>query len=266
MMTLTDDSHAPFEEVNPSSVGDASTPSLWEDRLATHKGWQLLELVLVFSPVILALITCRLVGITQPLAMMAVVWVGNLLMLVLIGVGIHLRGESWASIGLPAGSPTVGGAAWLIVKAMLVLIFAVAAFLFGSVVMANLVGIPQPADMTNYNFLQGNLPMLVLSLAGVYVVSSFGEEVVYRGFLISRLSSLFGTERKGGVAMAVLVSSLVFGLAHYEWGAMGVGQTTCMGLALALAFVWGRRNLWPLVLAHGCMDTLLLVQMYAAPA
>ena len=44
--------------------------------------------------------------------------------------------------------------------------------------------------MSSYEYLQGNLPMLLLSLAGVYIVSSFGEEVLYRGFLINRLAEI----------------------------------------------------------------------------
>ena len=66
--------------------------------------------------------------------------------------------------------------------------------------MANIVGVPDGADMTKYNYLRGNLPMLLISLAGVYIVSSFGEEVVYRGFLITRLEQLFGPNRNPVVA------------------------------------------------------------------
>jgi membrane protease YdiL (CAAX protease family) len=35
-----------------------------------------------------------------------------------------------------------------------------------------------------------------------------------------------------------------------------------MGVALGAAFVMLRRNLWVLVLAHACMDTILPVQWY----
>jgi membrane protease YdiL (CAAX protease family) len=37
-----------------------------------------------------------------------------------------------------------------------------------------------------------------------------------------------------------------------------------MGMALAIAYVVTRRNLWSLILAHAYMDTLLLVQLYNA--
>ena len=39
-----------------------------------------------------------------------------------------------------------------------------------------------------------------------------------------------------------------------------------MGLALAIFYQVVQRNLWVLVLAHAYLDTLLLVQLYFAPA
>ena len=56
--------------------------------------------------------------------------------------------------------------------------------------MANLVGMPESADMSKYDYLQGNLTMTILALGSVYVVSAFAEEVIYRGFLITRISEL----------------------------------------------------------------------------
>ena len=107
-----------------------------------------------------------------------------------------------------------------------------------------------------------NIAMLFLvSLAAIYVVSSLGEEVVYRGFLINRLEELFGGGRKA-TWVAVILSSLIFGLAHFGWGIVGVVQTTFMGFALAGSYLLFRRNLWILVAAHAYMDTVLIVPMY----
>jgi len=58
--------------------------------------------------------------------------------------------------------------------------------MFGAAIMINITGAPQSADMSEYDFLQGNLPILILSLMGVLIVSSFGEEVIYRAFLINK--------------------------------------------------------------------------------
>jgi membrane protease YdiL (CAAX protease family) len=117
--------------------------------------------------------------------------------------------------------------------------------------------------MSGYNYLQGNLPMLLLALAGVYIVSSFGEEVIYRGFLINRLEEI-AHDGKAARRIAVVISAVVFGLVHFSWGIVGVVQTAFMGLALGIAYLVTKRNLWVLVLAHAYIDTLLLVQMYAA--
>jgi hypothetical protein len=47
---------------------------------------------------------------------------------------------------------------------------------------------------------------------------------------------------------------------------MGIVQTGFMGLVLSAAFLKLERNLWVLVLTHFYMDTILLVQLYFAPA
>ena len=257
---------APMPDSNPRTT---RWPSQGQFKLArllsTNKLVQLLEIAIVFSPVLLVLITFHWLQVENPILLITAIWIGNIVMLGLIGLGIRARGESWRTIGLPFQRPSVSGVGRAILKSVVILICAVAAFIFGSIVMANVVGIPEGADMSQYDYLRGNVPLLLLSLMGVYIVSSFGEEVVYRGFLITRLEALFGGARSGVIG-AVIVSSVVFGVAHYQWGAMGVGQTTCMGAALAISFLWTKRNLWPLILAHAYMDSLLLIQLFLAPA
>ncbi len=249
-----------------SSTGNSSISRIkvLQQAFAVSKWLQTLELVIVFSPVLLVIIGFRMFNLTEPMLFIAGVWAGYLVMLTLIWVSNYLRGETWQSIGLRFGRPTIDDLLWTVLKSLGILVFAVAGFVLGSIIMANIVGIPEPADMTKYNYLRGNLPLLLVSLAGVYFVSSFGEEVVFRGFLITRLESLFGGKSRAATAGALVVSSLVFGLAHFEWGAMGIVQTACMGLALGVSFILTKRSLWPLVLAHVYLDTILLVQLYAA--
>lgn len=196
-------------------------------------------------------------------ARQAVVWVANLLMLAVVWIGLRVRGQTWQHLGLslrPVGVRALGRAMALSVA---VLVFALVAFAAGAVVIANVTSVPGGADMSGYNYLRGNLPMLLLALAGVYVVSSFGEEVIYRGFLITRLAEI-GAGSKAASRNAVAISALIFGLAHFSWGIVGIVQTAFMGLALGIAYLLTTRNLNVLILAHAWMDTALLVQMYAA--
>ncbi len=62
----------------------------------------------------------------------------------------------------------------------------------------------------------------------------------------------------------VLISAVVFGFAHYGWGATGIVQTGFMGLALGVSYLVVGRNLWVMILAHAYMDTILMVQMFFA--
>ncbi len=196
-------------------------------------------------------------------AQQGVVWVANILMLVMVWLGLRLRGQGWAHFGLSfrgASRRIVVRAVWV---SLVVFVAAIAAFVVGAIVMANIVGIPEGADMSGYNYLSGNLPMLILALVAVYIVSSLGEEVVYRAFLINRIAEL-GGGGKTAWRVAVLISSVVFGFAHYGWGASGIVQTGFMGLALGVSYLVVGRNLWVTILAHAYMDTILMVQMYLA--
>jgi membrane protease YdiL (CAAX protease family) len=198
------------------------------------------------------------------LARQAVVWVANVAMLVTIWLCLRARGQGWEHLGL---SLRFGGPAALLKAVLLsvvVVVPALVAFVAGGMLMYGVAATPESADMSGYEYMQGNLPMLLLALAAVWVVSSFGEEVVYRGFLMTRLAEI-GNRTKLAWGAALAVSAVVFGLAHFAWGVVGIVQTTFMGLALGAAYLLVKRNLWVLVLAHAYVDTLLLVQMYLGP-
>jgi membrane protease YdiL (CAAX protease family) len=199
----------------------------------------------------------------NPLLIQAVVWTANILMLIYVWIGLKLRGESWKDFGLVFGSISLRSAIKVTLLSLLVFVLAVAGFILGSIIMANITGIPEGANMSGYDYLKGNIWMLIITLAGVYIVSSFGEEVIYRGFLINRISQI-GNESKKATIIAVILSSIIFGLIHYAWGPMGMVQTGFMGLALGISYIKLKKRLWILILAHAYMDTILMAQLYMA--
>lgn len=235
---------------------DDLSPTFRDSKLAS-----VAEIALVFVVAFAVIfVGWNIVG-DDTFARQAVVWVANVLMMVTVWMGLRLRGQTWGHFGL---NFRFGGKRVLrrtVLLSLAVLVAAIAGFMIGSIVAANLMTIPEGADMSGYNYLQGNLPMLLLALAGVYVVSSFGEEVIYRGFLINRIAEICGSG-KAAWRIAVVISAVVFGLVHFSWGLFGVVQTMFMGLALAIAYLVVDRKLWVLILAHAYMDTVLLVQVY----
>lgn len=228
------------------------------------------KLVQISEILLLFVVAFAIIKLSEPfvkddlILKQASVWVANVAMLVIVWLGIKLRGDTWKDFGLTFKSITLAEGFKTFLWSLLVFILAIAGFIIGSIIMANITGIPEgSADMSGYAYLKDNIGMLLLSLAGVYIVSSFGEEVIYRGFLINRISQI-GMSTKKALWIAVILSSLIFGFVHYEWGPMGIGQTTLMGLALGICYIKLKKRLWILILAHAYMDTILMVQMYLA--
>ena len=232
--------------------------------LLSNKLAQICEILLLF------IVAFTIIKFSEPwvkdnlILKQASVWVANIAMLIVVWFGIKLRGETWKDIGLSFKSITPKEGFKVFLWSLLVFLLAMAGFVIGSIIMANITGIPEgSADMSGYDYLKDNIGMLILTLIGVYIVSSFGEEVIYRGFLINRISQI-GMSTKKAQWIAVILSSLIFGFVHYEWGPMGVGQTTFMGLALGICYIKLKKRLWILILAHAYMDTILMLQMYMA--
>ncbi len=88
---------------------------------------------------------------------------------------------------------------------------------------------------------------LRLALAVMVVgVAPLVEELLFRGVLLS------GLMRRMPVAVAVLVSALVFGCAHLpDFGFAWYAVPALVGLGVVLALLrLGSRSLWPAVVAH----------------
>lgn len=190
-----------------------------------------------------------------------VIWFANILMLLYVWTGIKLRGQKLGAFGITFGKITLKESLKVFLISLGVFIIAVAAFVLGSIIMVNISGMPESSDMSNYQFLQDNIGMLILVLVGSYIVASFGEEVIYRGFIINRLIEL-GLDSKLGRVLVIIISAVIFGLVHYQWGLMGIVQTGFMGAVFGFFYLKLKKRIWILVLAHGYMDTILMIQMY----
>jgi hypothetical protein len=221
------------------------------------------ELFLVFLPALLVIVFAESWVGDNPIARQAVIWAAYVVMLATVYAALRMQGTNWSHLGVSFTFAGWRRAGVTLRQAAIVFVCAAIAFAIGAVVMANIVGIPEGADFQSYEYLQGNPGMLLLSLAGVYIVSSFGEEVLFRGYLMTRCAEVFGGS-KFGWRIAIAVSTLVFALIHYDWGISGVVQTGFMGFVLAYSYVRVNRNLWVNIIAHGIMDTILMVQLYLA--
>ena len=119
------------------------------------------------------------------------------------------------------------------------------------------------ADPVNqaYRHLTGNPAALPGMIVTILVSAAFGEEVFFRGLLFERFGKLLGT-RPSGTALTVVITSVVFGLAHYgTQGWPGVHQAMICGLVFGAIYA-RTRSLWMLMIAHAAFDLTALWMIY----
>ena len=119
------------------------------------------------------------------------------------------------------------------------------------------------ADPINqaYHHLVGNRAALPGMLFAVTVGAGFGEETVFRGFMFERLGKLFGKGARAK-ALIVLVTSLLFALAHYpDQGLAGAQQGAVVGLVFGTIFAKTGR-IFTLMVAHAAFDLTALAIIY----
>jgi membrane protease YdiL (CAAX protease family) len=92
----------------------------------------------------------------------------------------------------------------------------------------------------------------------VWTFAAFGEEIGYRGYLVTRAAEVGGRSKTAYWA-GVLVVSVLFGYGHYYKGPAGIVDSGMAGLILGAVYVLSKRNLWVCILAHGFIDTFGVV-------
>lgn len=121
--------------------------------------------------------------------------------------------------------------------------------------------ITSPPNIDHLMVIRQNLPLLIVALILVWITAAFLRELIFRAFLINALDILLGRNRWSPWA-AVGISSLIFGLMHAWQGPGGIILTGMVGAVFGTAYLLNKRSIWPLIFAHGLMDTITLVSIY----
>lgn len=116
-------------------------------------------------------------------------------------------------------------------------------------------------DLSAFDRVAGNLKWLAISLALTWTLFAFGEELIFRGYLMDRIASLIGRTRSGW-AVALVVASLMFALSHFRQGITGVSENLIDGMILGALYLRFACNLAVPIIAHGVTDTLDFLLIY----
>jgi membrane protease YdiL (CAAX protease family) len=76
-------------------------------------------------------------------------------------------------------------------------------------------------DLHLFSALRGNLRMTLLYIGLAWLLAAFGEEMVYRGYLMNRLADLFNRTPRAWI-VSLIVVHVGFGVAHAYQGLTGV--------------------------------------------
>ena len=178
--------------------------------------------------------------------------------LFLVGwASLRFRHLSWRNVGLKRPDkwlPTIGLALLIGIGYQILDTVAI------SPLLQTLTG--KSVDLSQYSFLKGSLPALLLFLILTWTEAAFIEEMFFRGYFFNRLTDFAGNDRLG-VIIALVVGSLIFGAAHAYQGITGVLDTFLAGLMLGLLYLFARRNLWLPILTHGILDTIGFIILFA---
>ena len=172
-------------------------------------------------------------------------------------VSALLRGDRWSAAALKRPK------SWW--KTVLMAIVAAALLQFGS----ELVIQPltshfwhrpeQVPSLSKFSPLDWRLAFRAFAI--VWTFAAFGEEIGYRGYLLTRAADL-GNRSKLAYAAAMVYVALLFGFGHFYKGPAGVIDSTYSGLVLGGVYLLSGRNLRASILAHGLSDTFAVVVVF----
>jgi membrane protease YdiL (CAAX protease family) len=116
-------------------------------------------------------------------------------------------------------------------------------------------------DFSVFRPLIGNLKLTLIFLALAWALAAFGEEMVYRGYLMNRVADLLNRTRRAWIVSLIAVH-VAFGLAHIYQGATGAIDEALMGVLLGLIYLRTGRNLSVPIVAHGVADSIDFILIF----
>ena len=99
-------------------------------------------------------------------------------------------------------------------------------------------------------FINGNVPVIVLTC----VTAAVAEEFIFRGYLLPRLEIMFKSP-----AIAIAVSSVLFGLLHYKYGTLiNILGPAFIGSVFAYYYYYFR-NIKVIIICHFLWDFIAMM-------
>ena len=118
-----------------------------------------------------------------------------------------------------------------------------------------------PQDLSSYS--EAMTPWRLLGFIVIaWTTAGFGEEVIWRGFIMKQIARLFGEQKSSSWVIGIVLSSIGFGLAHFHQGLGGMLGAGFIGIVYGIFYLRSGRNLWVTIIAHGLTGTTSFIVLY----
>lgn len=107
----------------------------------------------------------------------------------------------------------------------------------------------------------GDWKAALTALLIIWTFAAFGEELGYRGYLLNRGAEV-GNHSTLAYWISMLAVAVLFGYGHWYKGPAAILDSGTAGLVLGAAYLLSSRNLWVPVLAHGLIDTAVVIATF----
>ena len=118
----------------------------------------------------------------------------------------------------------------------------------------------ETVNLSDFAHIKGNLSNYIFILLIAFIVGGFYEEIIFHGFIFTRLEKIF--PGKYSTAIAFGLTTIIFGAYHYQLGIKGVLVATIAGAVYHLLILKFKRNLWYGTFIHTFFDFIGLTLIY----
>ena len=146
---------------------------------------------------------------------------------------------------------------------LIALVAAGVRLVLGQFVIEPITGIfwPPPKAPELANEIAGNVKIALFALLLVWTFAAFGEEIAYRGYLLTRAADI-GKRSTTSYWIGIVFVSILFGYGHVYKGPSGIIDSGVAGLILGAVYMLTGRNLWACILTHGFIDTFAVIDAF----
>jgi len=115
-------------------------------------------------------------------------------------------------------------------------------------------------DLSDFANIRNSPVNYVIILIIALLVGGFYEEIIFHGFIFTRLEKIF--KGKWATQAAFILTTIIFGLYHFQQGIKGILLTAIAGGVYHALILKFNRNLWYGVFVHAFFDFIGLTLIY----